>query len=418
MPRRADAPDRRHVRAPGPGLRVPCLRDVRLPERGQRPGTARFSRAGARRQNPIEGIEAMVKRAGASRPTGLGRQRLLGPDTTLPAARAGCAPRSASIVPSPARIYCDPAGVPSNRQGWECELVGPKPAVREHVSRKAPAERDTRLYHVVLVIVALAACDSPRVIEFRFSALQSRYFSALASQLKFKVGDGLSTSIRFPHTGPYDHRLGYADLPVFLDRLDAQGYQVRAQARLSPELSRLIAAGYSPPYPEKDQTGFTRARPAASQPCSASAIPSVGIPISALRLPTRCLFIENRELLDTSHRRRNPAISGPGSAELPSARSRTVDDAHFEPGQHARDAARKIPPFARRGAPESVKEKLRQMASASVGLISTGSNTSPHANKSSSTTSTRCRWGHSRASAKSTDSATDSGRGTGATSPR
>ena len=60
----------------------------------------------------------------------------------------------------------------------------------------------------------------------------------------------------FPASGPYDQRLGYSEMPAFLDRLRARGYGIEAQARTSRELAELMDAGYFPPYPEKSQAGL------------------------------------------------------------------------------------------------------------------------------------------------------------------
>src|SRR5207302_523584 len=127
------------------------------------------------------------------------------------------------------------------------------PAKTQRTSRAKPEGRELRFYQVVLVTAAITATSLLTYIEYRYSFIQARYFSAVAAGLQYQVEPGPSNSIRFPQTGPYDHRLGYAELPNYLEKLDAQGYKVRAQARLSRELSRLIAAGYSPPYPENAQ---------------------------------------------------------------------------------------------------------------------------------------------------------------------
>jgi len=42
--------------------------------------------------------------------------------------------------------------------------------------------------------------------------------SRWAADMKFKVQPGPSEDIRFPKSGPYDERLGYAQLPSFIAR--------------------------------------------------------------------------------------------------------------------------------------------------------------------------------------------------------
>ena len=142
------------------------------------------------------------------------------------------------------------------------------------------------------------------------STLQARNFHRLSREAGFHVAPGRSPSIRFPGTGPLDQRLGYVELPRFLERLDAQGCPTASQARWSPRLSTLSDWGLFPPYREETQTGLQiRDRH--------------GTTITAMRYPERVfqrfediprlivdtlLFIENRELFDDEHPKRNPAI--------------------------------------------------------------------------------------------------------------
>src|ERR1700693_3550642 len=147
------------------------------------------------------------------------------------------------------------------------------------------------------------------VNEMRTSRLQARYLARLGHELTFRTEPGPSPSTRYPSTGPYDHRLGYADLPTYLQRLSTREYTVVEQARLSPRMKDMIDRGLYVPYAEKDQAGF-------------SVLDCNGVPIYATRYPERVypafeavpsllanslLYIENRTLLDPSQPRRNPA---------------------------------------------------------------------------------------------------------------
>lgn len=205
--------------------------------------------------------------------------------------------------------------------------------------------------------------------ELETSHLQARYFARLAGELKFTPKPGASSEIRFPATGPYDERLGYTRLPVILEKLSAQGYQIAAQAQMSARLLELSGRGLFPPYQEKTQAGLTlldcggEALFAASYPERVyslfDAIP--GLLVEAL------LFIENRELLKLDHPKRNPAVEWDRLAK-----------AGFDYALHGVDAehetsggstlATQIEKF--RHSPEgrtpSVREKLRQMLSASL----------------------------------------------------
>src|SRR5438132_2912588 len=58
--------------------------------------------------------------------------------------------------------------------------------------------------------------------EAQSSRLQAGVLSRLARGLRFSVEPGQSDAIRFPGPGPYDQRRGYAQLPVFIDRLKSR----------------------------------------------------------------------------------------------------------------------------------------------------------------------------------------------------
>ena len=92
--------------------------------------------------------------------------------------------------------------------------------------------------------------------EIRTSYLQSRIFSAWAGKMSFAVGPGPSRTIIFPEGGPYDERLGYAELPRFISALGADHFRIARQARWSPTLDRLVKDGGYAIYQEKSQAGL------------------------------------------------------------------------------------------------------------------------------------------------------------------
>ena len=92
--------------------------------------------------------------------------------------------------------------------------------------------------------------------EIRTSYLQSRIFSAWAGKMSFAVGPGPSRTINFPEGGPYDERLGYAELPRFISALGADHFRIARQARWSPTLDRLVKDGGYAIYQEKSQAGL------------------------------------------------------------------------------------------------------------------------------------------------------------------
>ena len=87
----------------------------------------------------------------------------------------------------------------------------------------------TGLTLATAILLAAAAAA-----EMGTSWLQSELMSALGRELGFELDEGPSPSIRFPEDGPHDLRLGYVDLPQFVERLGQKGFTVEHQARLSP----------------------------------------------------------------------------------------------------------------------------------------------------------------------------------------
>jgi membrane peptidoglycan carboxypeptidase len=230
----------------------------------------------------------------------------------------------------------------------------------------------------LLLLLGLAVLAWMIRDEFLTSRRQARYLSELDRQLTFRVETGPSDAIRYPGAGPYDQRLGYTQLPHFIDGLHRQGYQVTAQARMSPEFLELRDWGLSAIYREKDESGLDLAE------CH-------GRTLYAQRFPQRVyagfdevppllvdslLFIENRELLDREHPERNPAVEWDrfSKAALDQAR-RLVDDSHRAPGGSTLATQIEKYRHSPEGRTESGREKLRQMASASARAYLDGEDT-------------------------------------------
>jgi hypothetical protein len=118
--------------------------------------------------------------------------------------------------------------------------------------------RKFTLVIAALIVLTVLGVAHLVVTESESSALQARYFARVAANLKFRLDPGPSHSYSLSAKRPYDKRLGYSEMPAFLDRLRAKGYQIQAQARLSttsPSGSRTATS----PLPEKSQAGFARA---------------------------------------------------------------------------------------------------------------------------------------------------------------
>jgi membrane peptidoglycan carboxypeptidase len=216
------------------------------------------------------------------------------------------------------------------------------------------------------------------VDELKTSRLQSALWRDLGNGASFSVDAGASDAIRFPHTGPYDERLGYHDLPDFIQRLDSQGYAITRQARLSPRLIELQERGLFIPYREKNQAGL------AVRDCRNAALLHTRVPQRAYErfedvpplLVSALLFVEDRHLLDAEPAQRNPAIDPERFAKAaleqalravslsPTATGGSTLATQIEKYRHS--------PQGRTG---SVRDKLRQMASASLRAYQDGEDT-------------------------------------------
>jgi len=155
-----------------------------------------------------------------------------------------------------------------------------------------------------VLLAALAA------LEMRTSWLQAWVLASLAKRLTYELKAGPSGAIRFPATGPYDHRLGYAGLPAFQERLRKEGFDVTAQARSSELMRRLQGYSLFAIYPEKSQAGL-RILDRNADPLFVRSYPErvyarfEDIPPLVVN---SLLLVENRELLNASNPRRNPAV--------------------------------------------------------------------------------------------------------------
>ncbi|MEO4047322.1 transglycosylase domain-containing protein [Pseudomonas sp. CAU 1711] len=244
-------------------------------------------------------------------------------------------------------------------------VSGPEPLL----SPKSPRRRRWGRLIWLLLVIALIAAGILAHREITTSRLQAREFSRLAASLTYRVEPGPSASIAFPDDGPFDKRLGYAHLPLLLERLQQRHFLISAQARQSDALLRYAEHGFFPPFTEKMQTGLAIAD------CR-------GEPLYLFRYPQQLyprfddipplvvsslLFIENRYLLDREQPLANPAVDWPRFAKAAlsqigknfalqeqSAGGSTLAT-QLEKYRHSPD-----------GLTLSAMEKLRQMVSASV----------------------------------------------------
>ncbi|MBL8201491.1 MAG: penicillin-binding protein [Chromatiales bacterium] len=201
------------------------------------------------------------------------------------------------------------------------------------------------------------------------SPLQARFLTGLAGEMQYSVQPGPSDAIRFPREGPFDQRLGYSALPEFSARLAGRGFEVAAQARIAPRMADVVDRGLFAPYREKTRAGLA-VRDCAGEPLFIAAFPERFYPDFASvpgPLAASLLFIENRELLSNRHPTKNPAIEWDrfARATLDQFLSKLNPD-HDAPGGST--LATQIEKYRHSpgGRTASGREKLRQMASASL----------------------------------------------------
>jgi membrane peptidoglycan carboxypeptidase len=231
-----------------------------------------------------------------------------------------------------------------------------------------------------LQLVLLLALAALLAWELDRAELQSRLISQFAERLSYRIEPGPSAAIAYPSDGPFDRRLGYAYLPLMLERLNERGFTIDAQSRFSPDLLDYTGRGFFPPYREKLQAGLgindCRGEPLYGFSYPQRAYPSFEA-IPPLIVST-LLYIENRGLLDPARPHANPAVDWPRLAAA--AWSQLQKTLHLQDSAAGGSTlATQIEKF--RHSPDgltlSAAEKLRQLVSASVRAYSGGPDTLP-----------------------------------------
>lgn len=174
----------------------------------------------------------------------------------------------------------------------------------------APRKRRWKLWFYLTLLILLLVLAGWGALEMRSSRLQAKIFAGMAADLTYRMEKGPSKAIRFPQASPYDTRLGYASLPAYLEKLQSRGYYIDAQARISPKMVEMADRGLYATYHEKTKVGL-EILDCRAQPLFASRFPERyyhKFEDAPPLLVQSLLFIENRELLDPSHPRRNPAV--------------------------------------------------------------------------------------------------------------
>ena len=230
----------------------------------------------------------------------------------------------------------------------------------------------------LVVLTALVVVGVLAAREFRSSTYQAQFFTELARKATFSLEEGPSASIRFPASAPYDDRLGYSKLPVFIDKLKDRNFAVTQQARISEGMTELLDSGFFPPYAEKIRAGLS------IQDCRKDTLFEERYPERvfeqfddlAPELVHSLLFIENRELLDAGNPKRNPAVEWDRLAHAVAIKAQNLITGQGNaPGGSTLATQIEKYRHSSEGRTSSIVEKLQQMVSASLRAYQQGQDT-------------------------------------------
>ncbi|MDE1148474.1 MAG: transglycosylase domain-containing protein [Azospirillaceae bacterium] len=215
-------------------------------------------------------------------------------------------------------------------------------------------------------------------VETQTSGFESVLLARIGRDLRYAVYPGPTTAVRYPTDGPYDERLGYTQIPNFLERLTAGPYRVTAQARMSPTLLDYLDLSFYPPYREKTSAGLTVLDRSGTLLYGASYPERVFTDYASVPplVARTLLFIENRKLLDADHPNRNPAVDwdrfGLALAQIP---LQVVNPGGQRIGGSTLATQTEKYRHSAGGQTADGVEKLRQMASASMRAYMDGPDT-------------------------------------------
>jgi len=230
-------------------------------------------------------------------------------------------------------------------------------------------------FGILLVLLGLMALIA---YELASSALEVRYLARTAQNMTWQAAPGPSDRIVYPGDGPYDVRMGYSKLPAYLERLEATGWKIDTQAKISVQMLRVSQLGLFLPYHEKDQAGLTlldsngktlyQSRHPERIYARFEAIPKV--------LVDALLYIENRELLTEEFPHRNPAVEWDRLAlALLEKGISVIDTDRNVPGGSTLATQIEKYRHSPEGRTTDMAEKLRQMGTASLRAYLDGPNT-------------------------------------------
>jgi len=225
------------------------------------------------------------------------------------------------------------------------------------------------LFLIALVLALLA------LLESRTSWGEAHIFAYIARHMTFHLVRTAGNPVVPTVTGPYDMRLGYAQLPSTLAHLKRFGFRVVAHAESSGLAQEAVKYHLPAIFPEKTQAGLLidddRSKPLYQVVTPERVYRNFdSIPELTVR---SLLFVENRVILDVSTPDRNPAVEWDrlGRAILDLGLNR-VDHSHPVTGGSTVATQLEKLRHSPGGRTASAGDKLRQMLSASLRAYQSG----------------------------------------------
>jgi len=235
-----------------------------------------------------------------------------------------------------------------------------------------------RIFLSVLSLACVALLAWGVMLESQYSFLQSIGFSRLTEGISFTLAAGPNGEIRFPKAGPYDERLGYAQLPSFIKELSARHFVVEQQAVPSLRMRDFVRNGGYALYQEKEHAGLQLLDRSGASIYASDYPERIYAEFAAVPplVANTLLFIEDRHLLDTDRPRHNPAVDwGRFALAIIGQGAGAISPALRRGG--ASTLATQIEKFRHSpgGRTDGIGEKLRQMLTASARAYLNGPDT-------------------------------------------
>lgn len=214
--------------------------------------------------------------------------------------------------------------------------------------------------------------------EIRSSRLQSEYMTEATKGIFFELGKGPSPDIYIPPQGPYNQRLGYSYLPFFIKALETEGFTISEQMRASTAYHSLLQQGLYPIYRPKNNAGLTLLD-RTTESLYKTSYPSHLFPnfesVPPLLIHT-LLFVEDRDLLKEGSPMHNPAIEWDRFAYAAFGQALKIfsPDVNLGGGSTLATQIEKFR-FSPGGTTHGIKDKLRQIMSASMRVYMDGPDT-------------------------------------------